>query len=75
MVRITVKDDGHGISGENTVQDFEPTFSSKEHGTGLGLAIVEKIIMEHRGVFTASSRPGAGQPDSSSSCRSERRGI
>ncbi len=59
-VKIFIRDDGAGIREEDMDLIFEPTFSSKEHGTGLGLAIVEKIVLEHRGRITCSSKPGEG---------------
>ena len=39
-----IKDNGIGISQENTDKIFEPYFTTKSYGSGLGLMIVYKII-------------------------------
>ncbi|HCC36402.1 MAG TPA: PAS domain-containing sensor histidine kinase [Treponema sp.] len=59
-VKISVIDDGLGISAENISKIFEPYFTTKDTGTGLGLTIVFKIIREHRGEINVQSRAGKG---------------
>lgn len=63
-VKISVEDQGVGISEENLSKIFDPYFSSKglstEKGTGLGLAISHSIIQEHKGYITVESALGAG---------------
>jgi len=49
MIRISISDNGRGISPEHKDRLFEPYFSTKKHGTGLGLAIVSTIISDHKG--------------------------
>ena len=49
MVRLTVADDGPGISARDKRRLFEPYFSTKKTGTGLGLAIVRSIVADHDG--------------------------
>ncbi|MCL2669878.1 MAG: ATP-binding protein [Syntrophaceae bacterium] len=47
--RVTVADNGSGVSPGYKVKMFEPYFSTKQSGTGLGLAIVDSIIADHHG--------------------------
>lgn len=50
-VRLTVTDNGSGISEDDMDRLFEPFFTTKEpgKGTGLGLSLVYNIITEHYG--------------------------
>jgi nitrogen fixation/metabolism regulation signal transduction histidine kinase len=47
--RLSVRDNGPGLSEEVRSRLFEPYVTTKPHGTGLGLAIVERIVVEHDG--------------------------
>ncbi len=49
IVRLTVADDGPGMSAEVKARLFEPYFSTKKGGTGLGLTIVHRIVADHEG--------------------------
>ncbi len=49
QVRITVTDDGPGLSKTETEQVFEPFFTTKAKGTGLGLAISRQELEEAGG--------------------------
>jgi len=48
-VRITVADNGSGLSAEVTDHLFEPFQSTKESGMGLGLSISATIVSAHGG--------------------------
>ena len=51
-VRVTVSDDGPGISAEHATRVFEPFFTTKAKGTGLGLAVAKAIAKAHGGDVT-----------------------
>ncbi|MFD2530836.1 sensor histidine kinase [Gracilimonas halophila] len=57
---IHVEDNGSGIPEESRDQIFVPNFSTKSSGTGLGLAITKKIIGEHEGSISFTSKAGEG---------------
>ncbi len=61
--RITIADNGPGMSNEIRRRIFEPFFTTKEPGlgTGLGLSISYFIITEdHGGSMQVESQPGEG---------------
>ncbi|MBI5533305.1 MAG: PAS domain-containing protein [Deltaproteobacteria bacterium] len=59
-VRVTVSDQGQGISPEHLPKLFVPYFTTKPHGVGLGLATSYSIIRKHSGHMTVESTPGQG---------------
>jgi len=61
-VKISIADDGPGISRENLSRIFNPFFTTKEagKGTGLGLSICHGVVSEHGGQIYARSQPGKG---------------
>ncbi len=59
-VKITIRDEGVGISPENLEKIFDPFFSTKANGSGLGLSTAHNIIKRHGGYLTAESIPGQG---------------
>ncbi len=60
-VRLTVQDNGQGISPANAKKVFYPFFTTKnERGRGLGLAIVHGIVSRHSGKVTFDSSPETG---------------
>ncbi|HET6408198.1 MAG TPA: PAS domain S-box protein, partial [Chthoniobacteraceae bacterium] len=59
-LKITVKDEGVGISQENLKKIFDPYFTTKPKGSGLGLATSYSIIKNHGGIIDVVSAPGAG---------------
>lgn len=60
--RITVKDNGPGISEEIIHNVFDPFFSTKPlgEGSGMGLAVVHGIVQEHNGSLNVESEVGKG---------------
>lgn len=59
-VRITLRDEGHGIKPEHLTRIFDPYFTTKPWGTGLGLATVYSIVKRHEGHILVQSRPDSG---------------
>lgn len=58
--RISVRDNGPGMSSEELTQIFTPFFTGKIHGTGLGLSIVKRQAQAHGGTVEVVSKPGQG---------------
>ena len=58
--RITICDNGPGISPPALANLFRPFFTTKPNGTGLGLAVVQKIIVQHGGQVEARNLPRGG---------------
>jgi signal transduction histidine kinase len=48
-VRVSLRDNGPGISRNHAANVFDEFFTTKTKGTGLGLAIVKRIIEAHGG--------------------------
>ncbi|HXX81374.1 MAG TPA: PAS domain S-box protein, partial [Thermodesulfovibrionales bacterium] len=59
-LRITVKDDGAGITADALERIFEPFYTTKKEGTGLGLPICRKIMEAHGGSIGVESIVGTG---------------
>lgn len=61
-IKLTISDNGHGISVENLPRISDPFFTTKApgEGTGLGLSITYKIIEEHKGKITVKSELNKG---------------
>ena len=62
FVRVTVADNGSGMTPHTKAHLFEPFFTTKGpgKGTGLGLASVYGIVQESRGFIVVKSDVGAG---------------
>ena len=58
--RLTIRDNGPGIPGQNLQKIFDPFFTTKEigKGTGLGLSVCFGIVRGYGGTITATSEPG-----------------
>jgi two-component system cell cycle sensor histidine kinase/response regulator CckA len=59
-VRITVADQGTGISQEHLARIFDPFFTTKQKGSGLGLATSFSIVRNHGGHLGVESKLGYG---------------
>jgi len=59
-IKISIADQGSGMSEEIISKIFDPYFSTKETGSGLGLAISYSIVKKHDGHITLQSKKGAG---------------
>lgn len=59
-LRIEVRDNGPGLTGEQKMRIFEPFFTTKTKGTGLGMAIVKRIVEAHGGRIQAESSNAGG---------------
>ncbi len=57
-VRLSISDDGHGLTADELTRAFEPFYTARRGGpagTGLGLSIAHAIIAAHGGRLTAAS--------------------
>ncbi len=59
-VRLTVEDEGAGVSPADSQRVFEPFFTTRTTGTGLGLAVVRRVVLAHGGTVSVGQRPGGG---------------
>lgn len=65
-VRISVRDDGIGISKDDQRHIFSKFFRSEDRaarqrtGHGLGLSLTNEIVQMHNGTLTVESAPGEG---------------
>lgn len=59
-VRLSIQDNGVGISEEHLGKIFDPYFTTKPMGSGLGLASAYSIVNKHGGHIKVESKIGAG---------------
>ncbi len=59
-VRLTVRDDGAGMTEKVRARIFEPFFTTKESGSGLGLSTVAETVRRNAGAVEVVSAPGKG---------------
>lgn len=58
--RISVQDEGCGMSEEQIKALGKPFYTTKESGTGLGFMITQNIVHNHGGAITVESIPEQG---------------
>jgi signal transduction histidine kinase len=58
--RITITDNGKGMTPEELLNATEPFYTNSDEGTGLGLAITKEIIEDHGGTLTLTPNPQGG---------------
>ena len=59
-IKISIKDQGSGITKERLPRIFDPYFTTKQKGSGLGLATAYSIVDKHDGYIVAESELGVG---------------
>ncbi len=59
-VKISIEDNGTGISQVHLARIFDPYFTTKPTGNGLGLAISFSIVKKHGGHIEVTSEIGKG---------------
>jgi signal transduction histidine kinase len=60
LVRVTVADQGRGMTAEETRRIFDDFYTTKEGGAGLGLSIVRRLVMDLQGTIAVESEAGTG---------------
>jgi two-component system cell cycle sensor histidine kinase/response regulator CckA len=61
-LKLTVKDNGQGMTPDVQERIFEPFFTTRKNkgGSGLGLPVVYALVTHNRGAITVDSTPGIG---------------
>ena len=60
FVKISISDNGYGISKTDTQKIFEPSFTTKSSGMGLGLSMIKSIINAYNGDISFNSKTNIG---------------
>jgi two-component system, cell cycle sensor histidine kinase and response regulator CckA len=60
FIKMTISDEGPGMSNALIEKVFDPYFTTKKEGNGLGLAICHSIIQKHGGYINVQSDIGQG---------------
>ncbi len=59
-VRVSIRDEGCGISEKDIGRIFDPFFTTKQKASGLGLSLTYSIVRKHDGYICAESELGKG---------------
>jgi signal transduction histidine kinase/FixJ family two-component response regulator len=59
-IRVTIHDNGPGLTPEQRRRIFEPFFTTRTKGTGLGMAIAQRIVEAHGGQIGVGPAEGGG---------------
>ncbi|MBI9054596.1 MAG: ATP-binding protein [Bacteroidales bacterium] len=59
-IRLSINDNGEGISQEVLSEIFIPFFTTKKGGSGIGLSLSRQIIRNHNGELRISSKENEG---------------
>jgi CheY-like chemotaxis protein len=59
-IKITIVDEGNGISKEDQSKIFDPFFTTKPDGSGLGLTVCYSIVKNHNGHISVDSEVNKG---------------
>jgi PAS domain S-box-containing protein len=57
-LKVSIRDNGSGISPAQQATIFDPFYTTKSDGIGLGLTIVKKIVEQHKGKILLKSKLG-----------------
>lgn len=58
--RLTISDDGPGLSAQVLDRLGQPFATASEGGTGLGVMLAESVVRQHGGALRIESEPGKG---------------
>jgi signal transduction histidine kinase len=59
-IKLSVKDEGIGISSESLSKIYDPFYSTKDGHDGIGLSIAYSVIKKLDGTINCKSTPGVG---------------
>ena len=59
-IKLSISDNGNGISQEVLSEIFIPFFTTKKEGSGIGLSVSRQIIRNHNGELKISSEENKG---------------
>ena len=59
-IQLEISDTGRGIGEEEAKKIFEPFYTTKQQGLGLGMPYAKKVIEQHGGTVSLTSKLGEG---------------